>query len=186
MKQHTFIAIEGVDFSGKTAVSQALVERGYQRAYFPTNILATVRSGIEALNDPDARFFYYITCVMAEQKRLAQMLEEDNVVADRYILSTFATNKVLGAKVQSVDFGSLRVIHPALTVVLTVNREVMEARRRHRYAQTLGAIPADRALEADTDQLLAIQQSFMEFGFPTIDTSNQQAEDIVTQILDML
>ncbi|MBN1585529.1 AAA family ATPase [Candidatus Uhrbacteria bacterium] len=125
-----FVAIEGVDGVGKTTIAQKMVENyGYVYRYTLPEPFGKIRKAVDDLGHPDARFFYYLSCVIGFQRELLSLLVSgERVVVDRYIYSTFVMHEAMGASVNCVDMASLPIVFPDKTILLSCSSEVRNSR----------------------------------------------------------
>jgi thymidylate kinase len=171
------LVIEGVDCVGKTTLAQAIATRhDFHYLYTPQSPLAEIRKEVESLDDPNTRFFYYLTSVVAVQKTMQSILSQGkSLVIDRYIYSTVVMHHMLGVDTGCINACRLPILWPTVSVLLVANSETRTLRRNGRdgireYDQRIEQSTAllDKAQEAyrvacewslilETDNLLSIQ-----------------------------
>lgn len=145
------IVVEGLDGSGKTTLSRRLAEHLGSRWFTtPDRDLRELRSGIEAaLTCPDARQIFYAASVREVASRLERHIAEgQDVVVDRYWLSTWAYGAERGTSLQLEEIED-RLPAADLTIFLTADRALrahrMEARRKMTDADRRSLEPANEA-----------------------------------------
>lgn len=171
-----FVVIEGVDGVGKTTLARKLEEEcGYYYLYTMPIPFKKIRSELESLQYPDARFFFYLTCVIAFQRELCALLNEGyKVVVDRYVYSTIVMHNAMGVNVECVNIKELPIMTPDISILLTCDsyernkRILSRGLEKQEYIRTKGPM-LDRA-----------QLNFVSLKdvFQIIDTTNKTKDDI--------
>lgn len=97
-----FVVLEGIDGSGKTSVTKALVERFTSESYSvstttePTTLIRPLLGAEQQVKDPVSLFLLFTADRMNHQQEIKKLLKEnDIVICDRYILSSLAYQGVL-------------------------------------------------------------------------------------------
>lgn len=137
------VVIEGLDGVGKSTLVEALGARlGAVVLSTPGRAFGDVRRAAEAAFDgaPLARQLFFAATVLAASERAAHVLAAgDDVVVDRYLLSTLTYAQARGPTLElDAVLGALTV--PDLTVYLRVD----EAERRRRIHARAGSTDEDR------------------------------------------
>lgn len=123
-----FIALEGIDCSGKTEVARRLAAHIGAEPYAtpPKRFLAT-RERIDATASPEAHYCFYRDSVLQASEDIWELLAEGkDVVCDRYWLTTYVYHRVMGLNVNPADFDE--VVKPDLTALLMVSPDVQAQR----------------------------------------------------------
>jgi len=137
----TFIALEGLDGTGKSTIAAALALRlGAELLRTPPAVLAPVRPLIDGAfeSSPTARQLFYAATVAEASDRARRTLAAGrSVVIDRYWFSTVAYARV---REGSLDLSVVEphLLRPDLTVFLQLEEPL-----RHRRVRTRGATAAD-------------------------------------------
>lgn len=170
----SLVVIEGVDGVGKTTLAKKFEkELGYRYVYPVPAPFKSIRNRVEKLGDIEVRFWYYLASNIALQQVLRRMIASGKrVVLDRYLYSTMASHKAMGATVECVDFSKTPHMIPDRGILLTCSSEVRNARilsrglENHEYLQRQGPVLDE------TQRLLQ--------GYPlrAIDTSNATEDQV--------
>ncbi|MCL5733874.1 MAG: hypothetical protein M1334_04480 [Patescibacteria group bacterium] len=180
------VVIEGVDCVGKTTLAKKIaLELGYVYYYLPQPPLSTIRKEIEDMKNVETRFFYYLaTCVAAQPEIKSMLLSGQPVVIDRYVYSTFAMHKVLGATTASVNWKILPVTRPSLGILLTANEKARENRKINRGGD---ANVIDSRIEQQANLLNIAQEEYRSFGdLVEIETSLLSANEVFAKVRQII
>jgi len=137
-KNPLFIAIEGLDGSGKSTLSIRLAQH-LDAVHLTTpmqNFPGSARRDAESMcaDDPLARMLFYASTVAAASTHIRGLLEQGrSVVVDRYWLSTLTYHLALGTPTPLADVEAA-LIPADLTIFLDVSMEVRRARLSARGA----------------------------------------------------
>lgn len=180
------LVVEGVDCVGKTTLAETIAAKhGFRYLYTPQPPLSTIRKELERLDDPDARFFYYLTSVIAVQKTIRADLDAGrSLVIDRYIHSTLVMHQILGVDIQCVNPDKLPIVWPVASVLLTAKPETRTLRRNGRD----GVREYDQRIEQSVGLLDRAQDAFRtahqwSLVLETDGLSPEQVEQQVTSML---
>ncbi|MEP7162199.1 MAG: hypothetical protein ABI747_00330 [Candidatus Moraniibacteriota bacterium] len=180
------LVVEGVDGVGKTALAKALATAlGFRYLYTPQPPLASIRKELESLRDPNTRFFYYLTSVVAIQKWIMERLESNQgVVIDRYIYSTLAMHQLLGVDISCVNVDKLPIVFPTVSILLTASAKT----REERLVARSGLQTYDRHIEQSTALLDRAQVAFRKVcpWSIIINTDSLSAEMVLRKVLHLL
>lgn len=153
MPRPVFVALEGLDGTGKSTLAKLLAEAlGAPLLRTPPGELASVRPAIDhaLVESPVAtQLFYAGTVALASLRVQEHLAAGRSVVVDRYWASTMAYG---ACRAQHVDLaGVAATLTPAsLTVYLTVDEEARRERLAHRACTA-----ADRDSLAQRERLAA-------------------------------
>ena len=180
------LVVEGVDCVGKTTLAETIAAKhGFRYLYTPQPPLSKIRKELELLNDPNTRFFYYLTSVIAVQRMIRADLDAGrSLVIDRYIHSTIVMHQVLGVNTQCVDMEKLPILWPIVSVLLTAKSETRTTRRNGRD----GVQEYDQHIEQSVGLLDKAQEVFRaahhwSLVLETDNLSQEQVEQQVTALL---
>ncbi|AMO56203.1 hypothetical protein GZ77_05155 [Endozoicomonas montiporae] len=136
-----FIAIEGLDGTGKSTLTKALAEHlGMEHLTTPSGRYKPVRKEIDRIhyNDPYARQLFYASTVMQLSNTVGRKLNDGHsVVVDRYWLSTQVYHhwKTSGNSLPLHDVEK-KLIVPDLTVYIHVPYRERKKRLKSRESNT--------------------------------------------------
>lgn len=120
-----FIALEGIDGSGKTTVCQILSKKINAENYkTPSWPFSDLRDVIDKTVDIKSRFFFYLSSVIHASSEIARLLIHKHVVCDRYILSTLCYHRASESFFKSFDENQLDILQPDFTFFLNADYDV--------------------------------------------------------------
>lgn len=118
--------------------------------------------------------------IAVRSEQVSRLLEQTDVVMDRYLLSVFAYhNVIMGEHLEAeLDISGLR--QPDCTVLLTIDEATLRQRMENR--------PPRHQYESDPTFLLKVQHEFLQLidqeKTIVVDTSIQPAEEVARAILE--
>lgn len=184
MSEPVVIVIEGVDCVGKTTLAQSIssqLEMVY--LYTPQAPFSGIRKQIEEMGDMNTRFFYYLSCVLGVQDHIRKTLKKGrSIVIDRYIYSTFAMHKVLGANTQCVSLEDMDIHFGDCRILLSASKSVRSKRLSSRSDSTV----VDGAIEQKQDVLGKAQEEFRNMSLHEIVTDSLSREDVLTSSMKII
>jgi thymidylate kinase len=123
-----FLALEGIDCSGKTTITQLLAAQEGMIPYAtPPTAYRNQRERIDAEASPEEHYRFYLDGMRVASSEISIMLAKGgSVVCDRYWFTTYVYHRVMGLDVDAADFANM--IMPDLTVLLLVSKEVQAER----------------------------------------------------------
>lgn len=123
-----FIALEGIDCSGKTTVTQLLAAQEGMVSYAtPPKAFRQQRERVDAEASPEEHYRFYLESMKIASAEISALLGAgSSVVCDRYWLTTYVYHRVMGLQVNITDFADL--IMPDLTVLLLVCPDIQAER----------------------------------------------------------
>jgi len=125
INKNKFIALEGIDGSGKTTVCKLLSKK--MKAYLyktPSWPFANLREIIDKTVDIKSRFYFYLSSVFHASAEIEELLKKRHVVCDRYILSTLCYHRASGSSFKLFNETYLDIIIPDFTFFLNADYEV--------------------------------------------------------------
>lgn len=185
MSRPVFIALEGMDGTGKSTLARALAEALDARLLrTPADELAHARPDIDAALAPSAvatQLFYAATVALASDQARRLMADGRSVVMDRYWASTLAYAQCRSDQVE-LDGVARTLLTPDLTVYLTADDRV-RARRMARRGMSV----ADRASLAQRAALRAAYERAL-LAFPgrrllRLDTGGRALAQLASEVL---
>jgi thymidylate kinase len=178
---HILVCLEGTSYAGKTTVARLLSEK-MPAIYGPrvANGWEGQEEKIHKNPDPLARFSFFMKEIAVRSEQVSRLLEQTDVVMDRYLLSVFAYhNVIVGEQLEAeLDISDLR--QPDCTVLLTVDEATLRQRMKGR--------PPRHQYESNSAFLLEVQREFLRLidreKTIVVDTSIQPAEEAARAILE--
>lgn len=179
--RHPFVVLEGVSGVGKSTVAELLAAAlGGAVLKTPPPPFDVVRAVVDPrILTVTGRYLFYLAGVVEASERIKSLLQQSAVVCDRYLLTTECYHRVLGLTLE-IDYGSLALVQPDLTVVLTC----AERLRRQRIDRR-GWSFNDRA-EEQRHLTRRFQEELLKYPVLAIDTTEQEPLGIVNQIIKAL
>ena len=184
MSNPIIVIIEGVDCVGKTTLAESICdELGWSYVYTPREPFSKIRKDIENMKDLNARFFYYISCVIGVQQYIKSLLDDGkNVVVDRYVYSTFAMHKSLGVNTDCVDCNKMNIYYGDCKILLSASSEV----RSQRILQRNVGLVTDFSIEQRQDVLDKAQAEFRKMSFQEIETDNLSIDEVYDRAINII
>lgn len=174
----TFVVLEGLSGSGKTAIGQSVAEKVGARFYrTPAPLFETVRGEIDRKANPTARFFFYLAGVIQASSEISNILEHESVICDRYLLTTLCYHRALNLSLNVPDSLFDSLLKPDYTFLIICE----EDKRIQRLY--------DRGLSFNDvqERHLRIEQRFLaeyrKYSLVEIDNSNDDPNVAVDTIL---
>ena len=176
-----FVVLEGLSGTGKTTVGKLLAERMGALFYkTPPGPLFSIREEIDRVADNLSRFFFYLSGVVLASSEILKILEEKNVVCDRYIYTTICYHKAFGLGMQVSSQIFEKIILPKAFFLITCHEDVRIQRMAKRGMDANDI--AERRLKVDENVL----EEYMKYRFIEIDNSSDDPALAVEQILNNL
>jgi dTMP kinase len=179
-RKFPFIALEGIDGSGKTTCAKIVAEKLNAQYYKTTSsIFEKVRSEIEELKDAKVRFLFYLTATVYASNEIRELLPKKPVVCDRYLYSTLTYHKSLGVDTSCLNIDKLRIIRPDFCFYLYADDAVI----RERVSKREHKSRSDLELEKNKELQKKIHEEFMILPLIKIDTTEMDIEETCDKIL---
>lgn len=176
---HPFIVFEGLSAVGKSKLAEVTSERISGMYYeTPSDAFLEFRELIDKSASRKARFLYYLAGVVDASKEIAEILKQQPVVCDRYILTTLCYHRALGLDVHVPDYVNL--IEPDYTFLITCQKE-----ERLRRLHERGLTPNDKAERNGRieEQFLAAYRAFDPLE---IDNTHSSVEETVEKVCSII
>lgn len=169
-----FIALEGVDGSGKSTLCAVLAEKLGATPYStPPKKYLAFREQVDKNAPPEEHYRFYRDGIYDASNEIGIILANNGkVVSDRYWLSTYTYHQVMGVQVSIDDFR--HIIMPTITVILSVSNDVQIGRILCR-----GMTTGDRRmLDQQQEIAMAFYQNALKNDIPflMIDTQRFKPE----------
>jgi len=165
-----FIAIEGVDGSGKSTLCAILAKKLGATSYStPPKKYLSFRERVDNNASPEEHYKFYRNGIYDASKEIEAIIaNKGKVVSDRYWLSTYTYHQVMGAQVSMNDFS--QIILPTITVILTINENIQIDRILAR-----GMTAGDkRMLDQQKELATAFYQNVLKNGIPFLMIDTQR------------
>lgn len=177
-----FIVLEGLDGSGKSTAAKAIARRlGAVCIHTPPGPFNAIRSDIDFNADLETRFFFYLSSVGFASSMAQKLLQQGDVVCDRYLASTVAYHAVMGVSLAR-QIRPETFLRPDISIFLSVSDE---AERRRRIALRGHRTAADGLTDDDSfrDRLL---REFSEFEMEVVETTGRSPDEVVDAALKLI
>lgn len=175
---HVFIAIEGLDGTGKSTVCQLLAKR--MSAVLLRSgeaVPASLRAEIDANGSLETRFFMYSFGVASLADQVVNHLQDRTVVVDRWIHSTIAYHRALGSEINQEQFRALLDL-PDYAFSLRASTDT----RRARMAKRELVLPNDE-LFMNPRLALEVDRTLMTLGCMPLNVDASTPDEVVDTIL---
>jgi dTMP kinase len=178
-----FIALEGVDGSGKSSVIKELsIKLGAKIVELPSGEIRMVKY---AFDDPKvsqkARYLFYLSCLVETSEIIRKELKKGNgVFSDRYLYSVIAYPVADKLNINFVDTDQLGIIQPFRTICLTASKEVRIERIKMRE-NSLKELAVQKIVHIEK-----IDKLLRGWSDVVIDTSNLLVGQTVSKIIQYL
>lgn len=178
VRKNLFIVLEGLDGSGKSTIAKMLRHRLQGKLYqTPSGYYRKIKKLVDNNLDVVEHLFFCLASIRYASAEIKKLLRVKTVICDRYIYSTLAYHKVLGANI-NIDIETLKLLMPDIVFYL----EISEKTQRDRILKKLDKTFADTWIMRQNvfDQL---DREFKKFPVHIIN-AEVGPEEIVNQILD--
>lgn len=126
---HQFIILEGISGSGKTELGKLLAQQVAGHYYTtPPEAFRPSRKEIDEKASLEARFWFYMASVVQASHEISKILETQNVVCDKYILSTICYHRAMGLDVKIPQW--ITLLNPDHTFLVYCDNDVRLKRLR--------------------------------------------------------
>jgi len=178
-----FYVIEGLDFVGKTTQVQLLSDYlGAFKIGTPHGSFKKIRWLFDK-SHPVLKFLFYVMANMQVSSIVKKELILNDVVCDRYFLSTLAYHNALGVKVDAVDFRKLNIIFPKMVFYLILDSEKIY---QERVGQRSSLTREEGRIIRDQNFKKKIHDYYMNYSVTPIFTDNKNIEGVLNEILEHL
>ena len=126
---HQFIVLEGISGSGKTELGKLLAQQISGQYYTtPPESFRPSRKEIDEKATLEARFWFYLASVVQASHEISKILETQDVVCDKYILSTICYHRALGLDIKIPQW--VTYINPDHTFLICCDDDTRRKRLR--------------------------------------------------------
>lgn len=182
--RYPFIVLEGLDGTGKSTVGRIVTEdlrsEGVPAKFIQTpappfrEIAGEVISSCSA----ETRFLFFLSSIVAVSDSVRREVARSAIVCDRYLLSTLAYHRALGANL-ILDEHQLPIVRPDFTFYLHLRQEhVREERITKRGVTT----PADKSSRDDKDLVRRIATEYSHYRMSAISTDHLTPKQVARKI----
>jgi dTMP kinase len=188
MRLYPFIVLEGLDGTGKTTTSNAVVDSLRSRGlpalmlHTPAEPYSLVSREVIENCSVLARFYFFLSAVINASDQVRILRNSAVVVCDRYIYSTLAYHRAFGVAMD-VDYDQLDLVMPDLTILLDISDE---EERRSRITARGNNTTADLLARDDSELIGKLQQEYARFPAMTRIEASAERDEIATNIVQMI
>ena len=157
-----FIALEGVDGSGKSTLCAILAKKLGATPYStPPKKYLSFRERVDIDASPEEHYRFYRDGIYDASKEIEAIIANNGkVISDRYWLSTYTYHQVMGVQVAINDFS--HIIMPTITIILSVSNDV-QINRIMRRGMTAGD---RRMLDRQQEIAVSFYQNVLNNNIP--------------------
>jgi dTMP kinase len=179
-----FVALEGIDGSGKTTVCTQLCKKINAEMYkTPPFPFSDLRDLVDKSVNIKSRFYFYLSSVMHASSEIVELLKQKNVVCDRYILSTLCYHRAADAFLNSFDENKLDILQPDFTFYLDADYDVRVKRIAYRENTHCADIFNRDLHEKKFQEKVELEFSRYK-NLIWIDTNSFSSEDVADKIFN--
>lgn len=185
-REKFFVSLEGLDGTGKTTVAAALAEHlrtgGMPVTTFhvPMEPFESAKRYVAEQCDINTQFLFHLTGVSDASRKIAVELTNASVICDRYIYSTLAYHRAMGATVQ-LNPESMQIRWPDYVFYLTADDERV---RRSRIDRRGALDPSDKLHFIEGGLLERIDEEYRRFNsVNVVETSHLSVLEVVSAIV---
>lgn len=173
------IAVEGIDCAGKGEVCSRLAVALNALLYkTPPEHMREEQNRVNATATDIEHYRYFVEVVKAASLELEILSKTQNVVVDRYWMTTVVYHRVMGIPSELSHMGD--ILMPDFTVYLEVSAEVQAVRMSNR-----GMSPGDERMDGRGHLIRQTYNDVIskEKNVIRIDTSHITPEDVINLIM---
>lgn len=180
-KLSKFIALEGLHGVGKSTVAELIAQRvGVVVTPTIPEEFSSARKLVNSGFSIESRYMLFLSATLSTGERVEQMIKNGmDVVVESYIFRSIAFHEGMGSKIKIGVLGK-ELFLPTHTILLTCDPQIRTQRIKDR-----GGIRNrwDALAESKSDQ---ISLRYAAFGFPEIDTTWLQPQQVADRIMEMV
>ncbi len=176
-----FIVLEGHDGSGKSTLCPILAKKLNAIAYAtPQKKFTEARYRVDRNASPEEHYAFYRNAIYEASAEIKAILERgENIVSDRYWLTTYIYHAVKGVAVRVDDFKG--IILPDLTILLSVSSSSIQKSRVLAHGMS---IEDQKMSEKQQTLAVAYYETVLKLEIPflAIDTEMYSADECATVV----
>lgn len=176
-----FIVLEGLSGSGKTTIGKLLAERmGADFYKTPPAVFRSIRDEVDRTAGTMSRFFFYLSGTLLSSQEISRILENRDVICDRYIYTTICYHLAIGLDFEIPAALFQQIVMPNHFFLVTCREETRIKRLSARGMTANDIAERKEGIEA---RFIA---EYRKFKPVEIDNSGNSPEYAVEQIMGIV
>jgi len=186
LKKNKFIVIEGIDGSGKTTVCKLLSQKINGLFYkTPSLPFSDFREDIDRYVNIQSRFYFYLSSVIHASSEIDNLLNQNHVVCDRYILSTLCYHRAADSSFYSFNEQNIDILRPDYTFYLDAEYEIRMKRVVKREQINYEEAITTKLHNKNYQEKVKLE--FLKYNnLIKLDTSNVSADNVTETIINRI
>ncbi len=199
MKEKKFVSIEGPDSAGKTTIANKLDKLEGTVSYKTPPDGFNEKEFFDKEASVESRYLYYLAGLVESSREIEELVEEKNVVADRYDLSTLFYHQAMieepeyqslveGPEELEEILGNFDIMYPDKTYILIAEEDELRKRIDKRHDSLDSGSLTDKNIEENDGFRSSIIEKYESFRgsedreVMQIDTTYIDVDEVVEKI----